>query len=965
MPTSVRAVWRLVVSAVMALGAACSSNSVNLVPDSHSGGAQNGGGGKAGSEEGGAAGEGEPGGAGSYECSTDRDARCSVDGILEVCKSGSWVREQACGPGLCSVSRRSCLSCAPGSFNCEKGSPILKQCNLDGTAWDVVRTCDSSDACVAVGDVGYCKLCKPDDATCDAARREYPTAVAASGDHSRPSTSLRACNEQGSGTVPLQACGMKEPVCDGAAKTCRVCSPGLKSCIGSELYSCKAEGKSLELIEDCGHPALCNTAAAACLRGGCQKTPKTRAEVGSVICEKSALSICRASGKWEVLDICEGDAACSAGVDARLCLSSADHCLPGTTSCAEDQVTLQYCAGFTDAARSALTLGQSYAYAHCAAGCSVDADGNAACEPVASNQTAFSDELVCVPGSDSYLSCDVDGCVEAQCSTGLVCADARLGCRSCVPGATRCDGNRLLRCDAQGGAEKLVEDCGEGVCDKIRERCLPAMVGDRYCEAGVLRSVGVDGSLQTIENCGAPELCDANAGCKPAYCLPGSISCQASAVLTCEDGTELTPTGESCESDERCEEGLGCAVAARVAAGDAHTCALIVAKGAEPAATGYVKCWGANESGQLGNGASLLGDEPQARPVVSRLAGDLLQASANFRSSGLCAGKNFSCADITLASGEPGVACWGANDHGQLGIGGKASTASMAALNSNRIELPVSRVADSAGNAVPETAFVGLHAVTCGADFACALDAGERAHCWGSNEVGQLGTGQASLTSSPLALPVSSLGPLKRLSAGGRHVCSIDDKNQVSCWGDNSKAQLGLGNTNVPDSFSPLQVEGLAASDLALGRDFTLALRATDLVGWGQNTFGQLANGGSSVLKSPSPTTGIDVARTSLIASGSSAAHACALVNGWLWCWGANSLAQLGDGSRLDRVKPVAAIASDANHLPGGAGSVALGKAHTCAIDGEGSIWCWGANQRRQLGRASVAATATMPLRVY
>jgi alpha-tubulin suppressor-like RCC1 family protein len=157
----------------------------------------------------------------------------------------------------------------------------------------------------------------------------------------------------------------------------------------------------------------------------------------------------------------------------------------------------------------------------------------------------------------------------------------------------------------------------------------------------------------------------------------------------------------------------------------------------------------------------------------------------------------------------------------------------------------------------------------------------------------------------------------------------------------------------------------LAANELALGRDFTLALRASDLVGWGQNGFGQLSNGSSSVSQTPGPTLGIDAASTSLIVSGPTAAHACAIVKDGLWCWGANPLAQLGDGTRLDRQKPVLAIASDASHLPGGAGSVAVGKAHTCAIDGDGSIWCWGANQRRQLGRASVAATAMMPLRVY
>lgn len=967
MSTPKRVVRQLVLG-FLTLVAACSVNSeVSFIPDEQFGGEQTGG--RGGTPEVGEGGVDEPGGSGANDCSSEKDARCSVDGILEVCKSGVWTRERDCGHGLCSASRGACLSCAPGSFTCQRGSAILKQCNLDGSAWDVVRTCDSSDACFAQGDVGFCKVCAPGAVVCDSTRRDYPTELAASGDHSRPSASLRRCNEQGSGTVALDECGLDASVCDASAKACRGCIPGQALCEGGALYVCNAS-ESHELVQDCGHAALCDAATRSCKRSGCQRASGGSAEVDSVACEKSALSICRSSGKWDVLEICEGDAACSAGLEARLCLNSATHCLPGTSSCAPDQQTLQQCAEFTEASASAPTLGTSYVYAHCASGCLSDAQGNAQCAKVASPGSAFSDELVCVPGSSHYLTCGSDGCTEAECGAGRVCADSELGCRNCVPGALRCDGARLLRCDSLGVSESLLDDCGAGVCDKIRGGCLPARVGERYCDAGLLRSVGVDGTPQTIEDCGAAELCDAKAGCKPAYCVAGSISCRGAEVLSCEDGTQLVPTRASCESEERCEEGLGCAVAARIAAGDSHTCALIVGENSGPDATGYVKCWGANESGQLGNGASVLGDEPQAFPVVSRAASEPAVALANFRRTGLCAGKNFSCADITLPGGEPGVACWGANDRGQLGIGGKLPPPGTASVPRNRIELPVARAVSSSANTFTEVAFAGLHGVTCGSDFACALDANQLAFCWGSNEVGQLGTGQVSPAASALAVPVwPNLGALRRISAGGRHACAIDASKRVWCWGDNSKQQLGQRSvppaTPPSDSPVPLRLMELVADELSLGRDFSFALSATAVLAWGQNGFGQLSTGNSSLVSEPSPVLGVDAASTSLLASGPTAAHACAIVNSWLWCWGANPLEELGDGSRLDRYQPVAAIASDASDLPGAAGSVALGKAHTCAVDGAGNIWCWGANQRRQLGRASVAATAPVRLRVY
>ncbi|HWA72545.1 MAG TPA: hypothetical protein VG937_09430 [Polyangiaceae bacterium] len=958
-------VWRSLFGAVV-LASACSVNDrVSFVPDEqfdHSGGRASGGMvGEGGAED--------TGGAGSVDCAGDRDARCSIDGVLEVCQSGSWVRGEVCGAGLCSASRRTCLSCAPGSFSCEKGGPTLKQCNLDGSAWDVVRTCASAEACVAEGDVGYCKLCEPESVICSSGPREYPTSVALSGNHSRPSASLRACNAQGSGTEELDRCGLDAPVCDAVASQCRGCIPGQTMCEGGSLYLCTADGMGHRLVAECGHAALCDASAGACKRAGCSRASGGMSAVGSVACEKSALSICRASGKWEVLDICDGDEACSAGVEARLCLNASDHCLPGSSSCADDQVTLLRCADFSEASQSAREGGASFAYAHCSAGCSVDADGNAACEPVLGGDNDFSDELVCVPGSSSYLSCGPEGCLEAECAAGQICADSDLGCRSCVPNALRCEDNRLLRCDARGNGESLIEDCGSGVCDKIRGRCLPAAVGERYCDGGLLRGVGVDGSLQTIENCGAAELCDAQAGCKPAYCVLGSVSCQKGRVFSCEDGTRLTPTGHSCDSEDRCEEGLGCAVAARITAGDAHTCALIVSEDAAEGATGYVKCWGANESGQLGNGSSLLGDELQARPVVSRLSGDPGQVSAIFRGTGLCAGRNFSCADLTLPSGDAGVGCWGANDRGQLGIGGKVNAgqgAGQSAITySNRIELPVMKASDATSGISGDVAFAGLHGVVCGADFACALDENDAAYCWGSNDAGQLGTGQASVAPNSLAMPVANLGSLKRLAAGGRHACGIDSKRRVYCWGDNSKDQLGQGDAVLTDSHAPIAVGMLHADELALGRDFTFALSESALVSWGQNTFGQLSTGNTSAQSTPSPALGLELASLSSLVSGPGAAHACAVVKSSLWCWGANPLAELGDGSRLDRYQPVLTIESDARHLPGAAGSIAIGKAHTCALDGDGNIWCWGANQRRQLGRASIAPAAPSPLRVY
>lgn len=955
-----RACWSLA-GAALVFELACSVNGeVSFVPDEQFGQTQSGG--RAAGGGSGDAGSVALGGSGSYACSSDRDARCAIDGRLEVCKSGEWVHGQDCGPGLCSASRRTCLSCAPGSFNCQKGESTLKQCNLEGTAWDVVRTCSNSDACVADGDVGYCKLCAPGAIVCEPTRREYATAVATMGDRARSGASLRACNDQGSGTEPLGECGLAAPLCDATAGQCRGCIPGQFTCAGGSVYSCNAKGDGQLLVAECGHAALCDATAGACRPAGCPRPGAALAEVGAAACEKSALSICRASGKWEVLDICADDTACSAGVAVRKCLDLSAQCLPGTSTCSGS--TLQYCADFSDDSRSAPPGGTLHTYANCAEGCSEVVAGSAECQPLPTDESPYTDALVCMSGSPSYRACLAGACSEAVCASGQVCGGSALGCKNCVPSSLRCDGNRLVRCDEHGNREALVQDCGDGVCDKVRGRCLPAAVGERYCDGGELRSVGVDGSSQTIENCGAPELCDATSGCKPAYCVLGSLSCDGRDALRCEDGTAKLTIEQRCDSAERCEEGIGCAVAARVTAGEGHSCALLVAADAGPDASGFVKCWGANESGQLGNGAQLLGDEPAARPVVSRLAAGPAQAAAMFRRTGLCAGKSFSCADISLSNGESGVACWGANERGQLGLGGQLGVSSVGAY-SNQIERPVVRAAEATSNLTEDGAFTGLHGVTCGADFACALDAAGRAFCWGANDAGQLGGGQASVAASSVPVPVAELGVVESLEAGGRHACAVDTGGRLRCWGDASKNQLGQRDTANHESWVPAEVGVRAATALALGRDFSFALTPREALAWGQNGFGQLSTGNTVTQAEPVAALGIDVEQTSLVVSGPAAVHACALTTGSLWCWGANPLAQLGDGSRLDRYQPARVMPADDVQWLGSPGSIAAGRAHTCAIDAEGNLWCWGANRRGQLGPSVASPTVATPLRIY
>ena len=82
-----------------------------------------------------------------------------------------------------------------------------------------------------------------------------------------------------------------------------------------------------------------------------------------------------------------------------------------------------------------------------------------------------------------------------------------------------------------------------------------------------------------------------------------------------------------------------------VAAGGVHTCALTSAGG--------VKCWGGNESGQLGDGTTIT----RTTPV------DVSGLTKGVRA--IAVGDSHTCV-LTLSGG---VKCWGSNSEGQLGDG--------------------------------------------------------------------------------------------------------------------------------------------------------------------------------------------------------------------------------------------------------------------------------------------------------
>ncbi len=350
-----------------------------------------------------------------------------------------------------------------------------------------------------------------------------------------------------------------------------------------------------------------------------------------------------------------------------------------------------------------------------------------------------------------------------------------------------------------------------------------------------------------------------------------------------------------------------------VAAGYRHTCVLTGAGG--------VRCWGANESGQLGNGTTTDSSKPVG---VVGLAGGV---------TSIAAGGHHSCA-VTAAGG---VECWGLNDGGQLGNGTQFDSLT-----------PV-KVKGLAGRVV---------AVTAGAGWTCALTSAGGVKCWGWNFYGQLGNGTIGNTTSTPTDTSGLTSGVSSISADSLHACALTTVGQVKCWGSITSDQLPQGKTT---SNIPVAVLGLGSGETAVSAGGNHACAITSSHGikcWGANGEGELGNGSKTDSETPLNVSTLGKGVTAL-AVGSTydflSTHTCALTSaGGVMCWGPNNYGQLGNGSKTDSSRPV-----EVSGLTSGITAIAVGGSHTCALTKQRGLKCWGNNSNGQLGNGSLTNSPT------
>jgi len=247
-----------------------------------------------------------------------------------------------------------------------------------------------------------------------------------------------------------------------------------------------------------------------------------------------------------------------------------------------------------------------------------------------------------------------------------------------------------------------------------------------------------------------------------------------------------------------------------------------------------VYCWGTNNSGQIGQGAT----SPVEMTPLSVLTTDMSNPIVE-----LSTGTYHSCAVDDAGQ----IWCWGRNSNGQLGDGNTTGLPG----STNGTPYPV-QVDMSGMNG--ETAV----SVTAGGIHSCAIVTDGTVYCWGGNTYGQLGDG--TNVDSPTPVAVDLPAPAVEVTADGSYfTCALLVTNEIYCWGLNSGAGEGeLGDDTIVDSNVPVEVDmdfpaGATLTSLTAGYGHTCVLASGRPYCWGINASGQLGNGTTTNALIPTP----------------------------------------------------------------------------------------------------------------
>ncbi len=519
------------------------------------------------------------------------------------------------------------------------------------------------------------------------------------------------------------------------------------------------------------------------------------------------------------------------------------------------------------------------------------------------------------PKDDGTECSNGDLCTHDLCKSG-VCQGTPIACRT--PPAATCSSETTLVSSASPGT------CTAGICDypKTTSQCSGGCAGNvctpdpclnKICNSPPpcfkASGVCVDGTCQYEPDVGATctsgnacedgKTCDANGICAgaPTICQkPPPPVCKDSQTVTtfdvggtCAKGVcSYTNHATACPVFTTCANGICASKQVLLATGRLGTCAVT--------SSGGLKCWGINNSGQIGDNSQTERNTPV--DVVGLTSGVVA----------VSVGAAHTCALTSTG----GVKCWGYNGNGQLGDGTTNQTARVTPSDVPALTAGVVAMSAASG------------------DSTCVLTTAAGVKCWGRNDAGQVGDGT---TTNPRTSPTDVLGltGVISLSSAEHQTCALTSGGGVKCWG------VGFGST-------PVGLAGFSSGVSSVAPGFINTQPAICAV----------MNGGvqCSAMDPLAVPAGVSGITPGVVAVTVGNPHACVLTSsGGAKCWGRNDKGELGDNTTNSN--PFSAM--DVQGLTSGLLAVVAGFEHSCAVKDDGSVWCWGANALGQLGDNTTA----------
>lgn len=266
---------------------------------------------------------------------------------------------------------------------------------------------------------------------------------------------------------------------------------------------------------------------------------------------------------------------------------------------------------------------------------------------------------------------------------------------------------------------------------------------------------------------------------------------------------------------------------------------------------------------------------------------------------------------------------------------------------------------------------------------------------FGSNQYGQLGTDEIDETNTArentcvTKLLAETKEKILKIDAGSSHVAIALQNGNVYTWGLGTDGQLGNAENNnkTETQLVGKNIIEVNTNNLLLNENQTFNLEAkTTYFNLLQDIKGELsyeskdesvvkvntqtgtvtaiAEGTTVIVIRENGTNNISVVQVRILKEGltiepqvqTNGSHTVTLkVNGTVWSYGNNENGELGNGTTKYSDEPVQAIFPEGTTIV----QVDAGENFSVALDSEGYVWTWGANDYYQLGTSKITSTAT------